>query len=241
MIEAFNEPRRIDRVLDHLSVTVVFEPRAILSPDTQSTLSREVMQVVRHTSGRSDIDEEEIVPYLFGEAGRGKVLAFIKDGDQVKAFAAGQFLNDGVRPLQFDGGTVFHVSTVHTVPGLVVDGGITLMKEIYDCLPSKPSHISAFTQSPRVYEYVKFLARGRVFPNPVGDSPENLATVYAQIVDFLGFKGEVDGGVFRRKIKGSFYSEVQLARNTNINRWFYESIRMNPTEGDLLLLLAKIN
>lgn len=243
MQEYFNRPDQIGigGKLERLNISVLCEPRKSLSPKEQEILGKVAMEIIRLTSGRSDIAEEEVLPYLFGQLNRGKTLAIIKDQTNItKGFIAGQILNVDNKPRLFNGEPVFHISSAHILPGLSPLAGRLTLREICKCLYPKLRYFSAFTQSPRIYEYIKKISKNNIFPNHDHTEYSDLREIHGEIIEFLSPVSKIENGVFKHKIKNSFYKSKQLSKDKAINQWFYKKLGINPLNGDLLLMLTLI-
>lgn len=235
-------PQKFEVQRGEFTVSITREPGTVFSSAEQLALSVEVMEVVRRTSGRRDMEDREVFPYLMGVPGRGKILAVVRDGQaRVKGFAAGQILNDGQKALLFEGEQVLHVSTAHVLPGQKANIGIMALQELYMCCDPRPFFVSAFTQSPRVYEYVKRFSKGNIYPSE-GLANDRLEKIYRELVMVLGAgaKNEIENGVFKGKMGRSFYENVQVAGRKETNNWFFGTLGVDPTEGDLLLILLSV-
>lgn len=209
-------------------------PQVTLSSEFKAELALQISKIVDKTF-KSDIEAEKVIATAIGLPNRGKILArMVDENDSLQAFVAGQFLNIDGTPVLFDGVSVFHFSTVHSLSSDFGATAVILIRAIMDELPFKPNYVSGFTQSPRVYE---LLAKFSTLHPSIVISHEALR-VHQKVSKFLGRPGEV---VFRGKTKDCYYSSRPTSKNEAVNQWWYRDLGVIPENGDLVLLVGKLN
>lgn len=164
MLEAFNHPTKVTRQVEGLQVDLVVDPLSYYSSSEISTLKEELIPLPFSEFTGDGFMASDLEHCIFGESKRGKILTTVTDTSRgiIEGILSGQLLNDGEKPVNFQGGKVFHISVICS-------------------------------------------------------AKRNLLKVWSL-----------------------FTAERPLSRYEGVNDWFYNSLRVEPEKGDLLLLLGKV-
>lgn len=223
-IENYGTQRQIE---EFVAVNIV-NLLAILPKELQDELAAEIVGLVKTTFKRQAITESEIVPSALGKPDREKVLGIILDKNRrLVSLVAGQLLNTLGKPLSFNGDSCFHISTAHTLPGTTRNPSLLLISQIFSSFSQQPRYLSGFTQSPRIYEFVRRLSRNRIVPS-ITEEPEYLLNAHRRALAVFDFSGQIENSVFRNKVTGEFYSDTQLAHSSEINTWWQNTLKVSP-------------
>jgi len=208
-------------------------PQVTLSSEFKTELALQISRIVGKTF-KPDMGVEEVIATAIGLPNRGKILArMVDENGLLQAFVAAQFLNIDGSPVLFDGVSVFHLSTGHSISCDFGGEAMILVKAIMNELPFMPDYVSGFTQSPRIYEL--FTRFSTIHPSPMVNT--EILKIHQLVSEFLGRPSEV---VFKDKTKSCFYQSRPTSKNEAINQWWYHELGIVPENGDLVLLVGKI-
>lgn len=241
-IEGIAMPNRIVNQVGNRTIDVLFDPLSLCTDNELALLTEEIEAIVSDSFDGPGFTSDSLQTSVFGAKERGKVLMLVRDLrlGTLNALVSGQILNSYGSKILIKESPVFHLSLLYSSGGNTIPLWNFLVRDILAGSDDKGVYFSCFTQNPRVYSLLRSASCSEIYPTHSSNpKSESLIQMHEQLVEFLGGVN-VQHGVFRKKVDGSFTSERIHSKNLSISSWFYNDLGIIPEQGDLLLLLAKV-